>query len=372
MAESVAPKKKRMFSDFSRDSVTLPNGAKMSVPGRLEFTASSLDPAMLSAIRRSIMSFVHTMAFRFDSVSPDKQDVKIAINTGNLHNEFIGERIGLIPFCLSRSQTIDIDPKKWRFELLVENKTTTPLDVTSKDLVPVYVGEDDPPVTPSFFKPDPISKDHCLITVLMPGQKLSLSATPTLGTGDEHCRFSPVAACCFTPVTDPIKAKAEREKAEDKGTFDALQAPRIYETDAAGLPVAHRFQLESQCGMKPEDIVTAGVEALASRLRSASTRKDSVKDAKEQALSGGDVKSFAISGEDHTVGALLQNAMLEDYEFAGYFTPHILEKEIVLRVKRSEANKPLPEAGDIRDYLDKIAIDCENILDQWKTDISRS
>jgi hypothetical protein len=57
------------------------------------------------------MCDVQTVAFRFDAVDPSKQDIRFAINTGSLHNEFIGERVGLLPLHFSKTDLLDAKPE---------------------------------------------------------------------------------------------------------------------------------------------------------------------------------------------------------------------------------------------------------------------
>lgn len=357
-----------MFSEFSRGFAARGDGKKIPVPGRLEFTVSGQDASLVSGLRRAIMTDVQTAAFRFDASDPSRQDVRVTFNTGSLHNEMIGERVGLVPLHLSKSQLVEFKPAAWRFELDAENNGSKPLDVTTAGFVAVPLDEGDasPLSAQKVFPPDPISGRHPLLTVLMPGQRLALEATASLGSGHEHARHSPAAAVAMFPVADRAAVEKERKKREDKASFDALDAKRMVATDAKGAPKAFRFSLETQCGMTPEEVVESGYEALAGRLRALSAATDGsaiVAEAEPQAGSPPDIQSLKLSGEDHTAGALLQERLLQQTDFAGYHIPHLLEKSIVMRIKVPEGSTA---RGMLREACESAADLCEAALAEWQ------
>lgn len=356
-----------MFSDFVRDAAVRGDGRKIKVPGRLEFTVTGQDAALVSGLRRSIMTDVQTVGFRFDAVDPGKQDVRITANTGSLHNEIIGERVGLIPLHLSKADLVDFKPASWRFELSVANTGVRPLDVTTADFDVASLDDADAAKISAarVFRADPTSGRHPILTVLMPGQRLALEGTASFGSGDEHARFNPAAACAMHPLQDKAAVDKARKSREDKASFDALEAKRIVQKSA------YRFSLETQCGMTPEEVVEAGYEALASRLRNlskAADGNDRVAEVSQQTGSPEDIHSLKLSGEDHTSGALIQARLLEKTDFAGYYVPHLLEKSIVVRFRvpggstaRGMLNEACESAADL----------CEAALAEWQKAVKR-
>jgi len=358
-----------MFSDFASDLYVRGDGKNIRVPGRLEFTISGHDVSMVSGLRRSIMCDVQTLAFRFDAVDPSKQDVRIVYNTGSLHNEFVGERVGLLPLHLSKSDLVAAKPETWRFELDEENAGSGPKDVTSAALKiqPVAGSPEEVPNPSNVFKPDPLTGDYPLITTLMPGQRIALEATASFGSGSEHARFSPVAACSCYPLTDEPAVAKERKKREDKLAFDALDARRMIDIDERGAPKAHRFCLETQCGMTPREIVESGYECMASRLRNIADATDGaskVIDSPSQTGSPPDIVSLKIVGEDHTCGALVQNKLLFETDFAGFYIPHQLERSIVVRMRVPPGGATA--RGMLKAACEAAAMDCEEALAAWK------
>lgn len=358
----------RMFTDFKRGVYSRGDGKDISVPGRLEFTVNGQDTTIVSGLRRAIMTDVVTAAFEFDAVNPSKQDVKIIHNTGALHNEIIGERVGLLPIHLGKKELVDFNPGSWKFVLDVENKGKRPMDVTTADfsLTPA----DDTPAgslsAEKLFPADALSGRRPIITVLMPGQRLSLEAVARLGSGREHARFNPAAACSMHPVPNAAAVERERQSREDKAYFDAIDSKRMIDTDGKGAPKSHRFGLESQCGMTPEEIVEAAFEMLATRFRSLSSAADggdAVSDVDPQAGSPPDIIGLKLSGQDHTAGAILQERLLRITDFAGYYTPHILSESIVIRMR---VPKGFTARAMLREACESAASVCDAALEEWQ------
>lgn len=356
-----------MFTEFSRDVYVRGDGTKIRVPGRLEFTVAGQDVSLVSGLRRSIMCDVPTLAFRFDPVDPTKQDVRVLFNTGSLHNEFVGDRVGLLPLHFSKADLLDAKPGSWRFELDAENASAKPVDVTTAafKINPVAGSTEAPPNPANVFKADALSGDHALVTTLMPGQRLALEATATFGLGSEHARFNPVAACSCYPVRDEAAVQKARKTRDDKPAFDALDAHRIIDVDEKGAPRAHRFCLETQCGMSPEEIVQSGYEHLASRLRRIADACESatkVLDVAAQTGSPHDIVSLKILDEDHTAGAIAQTQLLRQTAFAGFYIPHQLERSIVVRMRVADG---VTARGMLKAACESAAIECEEALSEW-------
>ena len=86
------------MTDFTCDI----NIKDTSTENRLEFDIKGndeygLDKTIVNAIRRTLLSSIETYAFRTSYENPD---IIIEVNNTSLHNEFILDRIGLIPLYL--------------------------------------------------------------------------------------------------------------------------------------------------------------------------------------------------------------------------------------------------------------------------------
>lgn len=343
------------------------NITKKDITNRLEFDIESVkSSAIISSLRRSILADVKTVAFAFDSIDPSRQDIEFIKNTGALHNEYIGERLALVPLNLTKDEIEMFDTDSWRFELSVSSVAGDFLDVTTKDIKIVNTGPSEIVLdASSVFPPDPITNDHILLARLRPEKRgvkeeLILEAKASHGSGDQHARWSPVCNCVSFPLPDQDAITKARVLAEDKHKFDTLEHKMYYKKNG------FRFTIETCCGMTPEDIFTAGLETLQGRFRllgEAFSSKDPVKikELKTQGKSP-NTKTLKLFGESDTAGAVLQQWIFDDVDFIGYYTPHAMEKSIVMTVT------PKRENEDVYNILHEACVSVSKYLDSMITE----
>jgi len=284
------------------------------------------------------------------------------------------------------------DKDKVLFKLHVKNETDEVRYVTASDFECLVTNSDEElprqrvPNT-QYFHPDRVTGETCLIAVLKPlveGQdpeEVHLEAYATLGKGREHARFNPTSQCAYmyTLDSDPAKTKAlfgtwlqEQKKVDPKDLdkdetrkavlereFRSLEIYRCYLKDTEGEPYSYDFTVETLGTMSIQKIVyqaLLSVAALADKYAAIDTGDlpDSLEIRPADArLTGYD---FWFSGEDHTLGNLLQtwidtNKVGRDgVTFAGYKVPHPLKEEMVLRVgvednKQETARLAIAEAA---------------------------
>ena len=106
------------------DSKSKPNELIFDIKGD---QTNGLDKTIINGLRRTILSSIPTLAFRTEI---NNSDLIVKKNDSSLHNEFLIDRIGLIP--------LYIDPmnyqKQYLFHLKVKNSELTPVTtVTAKD-----------------------------------------------------------------------------------------------------------------------------------------------------------------------------------------------------------------------------------------------
>lgn len=394
-----------MFRDFRAGLYTMGAGTsgarELRVPERLEFVAEGPDIAFINGLRRSILADVKTAAFAFNPVDPDGQDVKFKRNTTPLHNEILGARVGLLPIHLNRETLAAFEPGDWRFELQVRNEGAVPQDVTTADIRVFRVagggvswskhgesqsaGEEELPGAGALgtpFPPDPLTGDHPIIAVLMPPSastgvthEIAFEARASVGSGSDHARYCPVSVCAFAPEVDEALAAEMRAAAEDRERFDLLLKPHAAARldPVTGRPVAYRFFLETACGLSPRDIVTAGFESLAARLRAAAEELGDPELVRVEGSSmAPDVHGVRLRHQSSTVGAVLQAELLEgdkaQLEMLGYHNPHPLEPYLLVRGRGK--NGAAAEWDEFRLLLraaaERGALRAERMADEWK------
>ena len=333
-----------------------------------------LNPTCVSyanVLRRAIQTEVPCLAFRADMTeSGSTSDVKVIKNSTPISNEMLADRIGLLPI-VSPSDSQSWEKESVLFRLKVVNDTEEARIVTASDFECLEKRGDEEPVripNTQFFHPDPVTGETCIIAVLKPmvsGQspeEIHLEAYASLGKGREHARFNPTSQCAYSYTRDenPLRIKQlwgtwlqEQKKVDPKELdadperkgilereFRSLEIYRCYKQDGDNEPFSFDFTIETIGTLPVQTIVYRALLAIGSLCEkySAIDRGDlpdtvDIRPA-DARLKGYD---FWFSGEDHTLGNLLQtwldaNKVGKDIAFAGYKIPHPLRDEMLLRI----------------------------------------
>lgn len=363
------------------------------------FTLEGVHSSLANALRRVMISEVPTVGFRSENegdLKPiDEKDIHVLQNTGALHNEFISQRLSMIPLSFWKDENLFItstfDPKskerkyifrdpsksvkRDKYQLNVVNrKSDTNLEVYSKDITIM-----DSDSKPECFQPDPTlgGDNYIIITKLKPSEKLHVHLQPSIGVGQENSLFSPVGTVSYKFVQDTdakisealqekikmvneerIKKKiallTEEEKTELERDFKLLDSKRIYKKDASGNATHFDFQVESNGGLYSLNIIEYAIEVLYHKILDITTliQKDQssytfLKEGMMITRSPTRMVGYDITipNEDHTLGNLVAKYMQmlylrEDsaadkkesvFEFISYQKPHPLENKIIFR-----------------------------------------
>jgi DNA-directed RNA polymerase subunit L len=346
----------------------------------LRFRLTPTHVSYANTLRRTMITEVETVAFRADILEDGSTgDVKILKNSTPMSNEMLAHRIGLIPLFIQKP--LDWVAEKVIFKCNVTNDSGEPRDVTASD-IEVFEdrGSEEEPLrieNRKLFRADPLTRtaanpngDTCLIAVLkgrVSGQEpetLSFVAKATLGTGRQNARYMPVTSRCsygYTldddadrrkeffvrwlrsyKKTEPAELDADAEKkAAFEREFETMEVQRCYKVDEAGEPYSFDFAVESVSVLDPVYVVGRALSILQTKLlRFASI--DSGDLPSELRITPAEARmkgfDFLFTGEDHTLGNLLQTWMEQnlldsgDITFAGYKVPHPLRDEMLLRV----------------------------------------
>jgi len=339
------------------------------------FSLSPIHVTYANTLRRLILTGVQTVAFRSDMTSTGSTtDVEVKKNDTPMTNEMLADRIGLLPIYVP-------DPLSWKDdEYLFTLKVIGDKDATTyvksshfkitKNTPPLRVGDDEKEeiiATESFFPPNPITRDTCLIATLQPGaiaQSIEIVAKATKGTGREHARFSPVSQCSYeyTPDSDPrrieemfmswltiTKKVGAIDKASDRyqelqREFNTMQIKRCFKINEKGEPYSFDFTIESAGVLEVPYIVEQACQ-VGENMCSRYVTLDRGDVPSDITISSADTRiigyDFLFRGHDHTLGNLLQTWLVEHHiegsaepkiTYAGYSVPHPLRDEMVLRI----------------------------------------
>ncbi len=367
----------------------------------LRFTIDPTNVGYANTLRRTMITDVETIAFRSDITEKGATtDVVISKNSTPLSNEMLAHRIGLIPIHVENP--LNWNPDEYTFTLNVQNDTADLRDVVAADIeVRRNRGaEEEPLLIPNveFFRPDPVTHDTALITVLkgrigsQEPEVVELKAVATMGTGRENAAFMPVTSRCaygYSKDDNPERKKeiftlwlnkhkkvnaTELEsnptrKAELEREFETMEVQRCYKIDERGEPYSFDFIVESVGVLSPTYIVARALELMKAKvLRYASIDTGDLPDSVKVRPADAKMKGFdfVFQREDHTLGNLLQTWMeqnlmdTEQITFVGYKVPHPLRDEMVLRVGVDSGRDT-----DARAAVARAARECAQMFTNW-------
>jgi len=338
----------------------------------LEFTISPTDVAYANTLRRVILTEVETVAFRADILEDGStSDVKVTKNSTPMSNEMLSHRIGLIPIHISNP--LEWNSNEYSFKMNVVNDSGDSRDVTASDIQVLKNrgAEEEPLPIPSgeFFHLDPVSQETALLAVLkgrvvnQEPESLVFEAKATIGVGREDARFIPVSQCSYkyTLDTDPTRRKMFFEnwlnvhkklspaeidanpsrKKELENEFATMEVARCFLIDERNEPYSFDFVVESIGVLDPYYIVARAIQVVQEKVtRYASLDTGDLPENVKVRPADARMKGFdfLFSGEDHTLGNLMQtwiekNLMdTNDITFVAYKVPHPLKDEMLLRV----------------------------------------
>lgn len=347
--------------------VTASNG------NELVFDIEGVDVSLVNALRRILLSEVPNVAI-------DPEHINIVRNTCSLHNEFLSHRLGLIPLCFDAEEIEAFeDPNQFKFVINVKNTTNGMLYVTTRD-VKIHDANDRPmPDTfrEKVFPKNPITGDYIIITKLKPnpsdiknGDELVLEAHASKGVAKSNASWCPVSLCTFYNIIDEALVPAAFQEyakkhgnlglsdAELRNRFNALEVQRCFKRNAMEEPCAFTFKLQSECRMTPAYLFVKAADVLANMVRDVAIQLD---DYVFENTNGMDV--VIMPGYDHTLGNFLQATLYNIHvrggalNYVGYYQPHPLENNIVLKLKLADNGVGAREflRGALADVIEYVA-----------------
>tara|TARA_A100001015_G_C14587952_1_gene555478 strand:+ start:176 stop:565 length:390 start_codon:yes stop_codon:yes gene_type:complete len=93
-----------------------------------------LNRTIINAIRRTLLSSIDTYAFRTEY---DNSDIVIEKNNTSLHNEFILDRLGMLPLYIDPN-LVKNNPRKYLFVLNVKNDNSKPITLITSENFDIY------------------------------------------------------------------------------------------------------------------------------------------------------------------------------------------------------------------------------------------
>jgi len=361
-----------------KDGMSVSDYINFDIRGTKE---SGLDKSIVNAIRRTMLSDIPSVAFR---VVRTNNDIEFTLNKSSLHNEFILDRIALIP--------LSIDPdtyykNEYLFKLNVKNDQTKPINqITSKDFE-IYKMKDsikgrdidireesnydvlydtakDDILKPFEYTYNGTKKrEYCIITELRSNnvsgdlysnEEISLFGTPSISTASENAAWMVVSNSTYVFKVDDARLKSaiaeqriiHKDFSEDE--FMICEGERFYHLDDKMQPYYYNFSIEKVGFYDCKTIFIKGCEILMKRIREFNNQLDLINtpECRVKIYESGTIKdghALTVDQETDTLGSIIQahivkNYIEEDREdspimFCGYKRTHPLEEKIMFTIK---------------------------------------
>jgi len=271
------------MTDFTCDIIPTSSDNKLQfeIHGNPEH---GFDKTIVNAIRRILLSSIDTYAFRTDY---DKSDIKIEKNNTSLHNEFILDRIGLIPLYIDPLM-VKNNPLKYLFELNFKHDNLNPISIVTAENFKIYelkksianssdyenglinkIDKDnydlDKPLSDKIkqqvFRPY-LNKYYTIIIETKSTnsddnvQELELYGSPSVSIAKEDARWQSVSCATYSykinedslkqVIQDKILIENIDNKEEFKNEFTISNGQRYFHRDKQGEPYWYNFVIEGQ------------------------------------------------------------------------------------------------------------------------------
>lgn len=289
---------------------------------KLQFDIENISVPLANTLRRTFSTLCPTISF--SPTNPDS--IRIEENSGALHNEFLKQRIGLIPILMDNAATkknlklrthydptaaVDIDGfetarREWAFVAtdiptfsLKEVSSARPQgesrkmrDITTHNFEPHFADSSKVSKISNYFRTDPYTNEPVLITCLnykslnysaYENLDLTCSLVPNLGkyhsshdpTGTVEYSFELPSKSVLTTHFDAkfthlnnerIKSGStpytDSEKTQLRDDFDRLDKYRFFKTNDDGQANVFNYAVESIGFMSSENIILNSMKVL--------------------------------------------------------------------------------------------------------------
>jgi DNA-directed RNA polymerase subunit L len=342
----------------------------------------------VNSLRRTILADIDTVAFHFDinNHDPEKADIYVKTNDTPLHNEFLAQRISMIPI-----HVLDEEIKKWNtseyeFSINITNNSTKSINVSSKDIVVKKDGMTDDKLRERMFPKNAITGEYILITKLPPSAnkeetKLEAVMIAKRGTAESSACWSAVSLCTFFNEIDQVKNEKKMDDYVKKyadtlskdtaiARYNTLDYQRAFKRNEYLEPNEFVFKIEPECLLSVPTSVHNALNILSNKIKTLKNFDDE----KISIDRSDEVYNITINEENHTLGNLLQALLYnihvrenksEQISFVGYFVPHPLDKIVVLKVKSSLNKFQIQE--ELSESFEKIQTIIVDVLKKWDT-----
>lgn len=313
------------------------------------YNKQNLKISLINGIRRTIVSDIPTYAIH-------KETINFIVNSGIFDNSYLTLRLGLIPI---KSDLKNVNYDAVELEFHAKNET---------EYIQSYYCRDFTGDTQVFAYPE------TLFTKLKPNEELHLvcKLQKDNGVTNGGC-FSPVCNASYKFKLDQkqIEEQSANMSAEEKQSFNTLEAKRLYLKNKDGQPSVYEMTLENCGNYDNKTIMSFGMDILKLKLIQLSDEiKHKNKDKFKISLGNNKFESYDIElyNENDTIGNLLTSYMLDDknVKFCGYKIPHPLKKILIIRISLEKDNTMNNVLKLIHNTIEHLVKMIDTMKKEWK------
>ena len=293
---------------------------------------ANYEVSLINALRRAIIAHLEIYCFLRESIN-------FTINTSIYNEDFLSQRVSLIPLNFIQMEKLNVDEIEGYFEASNED----PVEFKkyyAKDII-LYYGPLDVPVEERKVLENLYPIPDILLLELKPGQKLKFTIRIGKGTHKEDgSMFDPVSKCVYYFEEDPkeLAQKMTDISLDKKKEYEALNKERCYLKTASGVPLVYNFEIESDGVMpiglffeKGCDYLLNLLETMIEEIKNVEASDKVAIETSPTNMSGFD---FIFEKSNDTLGNILQSYGIKDKDikYIGYQIPHPLDKRLLLRI----------------------------------------
>ena len=366
----------------------------------VEFELANVHFSTSNAIRRLMISSIKTVGFRTE---PYKAcDIKVFENDTPLHNQYILQRIAMVPINISKPENFDVDD--YLFIINVSNNTNSIINISTEDFqikqisINKMLSREE---VKKFFPPDPITGNYIYLNILRPKyfvpsnsvskdvvaamskdfnklnvgediMKFHIEGKASISTSAENGHYSAIACASYINMVDPNRALDGLKEYIDKQNeiaklknvtpmtldkltrrFDLTERARYFYINDKEEPNVFTFKIESIGIIPPLIIFHRAVSILKEKIHTflsnlISKNENIITIKPSENLNGG--YDLSVKDEDETLGNIIQSHLCMLYtdftlpkeqrklKYIGFKKPHPLEKYIIFSIQGQTDN----------------------------------
>jgi len=323
--------------------------------------------SLINGLRRSIIANLESYSFFRDSVI-------FSINTSIYTEDFITQRVNLIPLNTKALDKLNLDEIEGHFNAINED----PIEFKkfyARDII-LYHGPLDTPIEDRKVLENIYTLPDILLFELKPDQKLRFTARIRKGTHKENgASFCTVSKCLYYFEMDQkaLEQAMTDIPVEKQLDFRMLNQEKYYFKTASGIPQIYNFEIETDNIIPIGEIFERGCEYLINLLNS---KIEEIKNIEESAIVAIETSptnmvgyDFVFENSDETLGNIVQSYGLrnKDIHYIAYQVPHPLDKRLYIRISLVKENS---ERKEYEKIVIGIMSDVIKILESLKKDYS--